>query len=65
MTSFLYLSSKSISISGSSFLPLFKKRSNNKPYFSGSIPVIPKQYDTIDPAAEPLPAPVLIPFDFA
>ena len=54
-----------MSISGSSFLPLFKKRSNNKPYFSGSIPVIPKQYDTIEPAADPLPAPVLIPFDFA
>ena len=65
ITSFLYLSSKSISISGNSFLPLFKKRSNSNPYFKGSIPVIPRQYATIDPAAEPLPAPVLISFSLA
>ena len=60
ITSFLYLSSKSISISGRDFLPLLRNRSKINPYSSGSIPVIPKQYETIDPAAEPLPAPVLI-----
>ena len=54
-----------MSISGRDFLPLFKNLSNINPYFSGSIPVIPRQYETIEPAAEPLPAPVLMFFDLA
>ena len=65
ITSPRYLSSKSISISGSDFLPLFKNLSKINPYFKGSIPVIPRQYETMEPAADPLPAPVLMFLDFA
>ena len=39
----------------------FKKRSNNKPNLMGSNPVIPSEYETKEPAAEPLPGPTRIP----
>ncbi len=54
-----------MSISGNDFLPVFKNLSKIKPYLIGSMPVMPKQYETIEPAAEPLPAPVLIDFSLA
>ena len=50
-------SSKSISISGKDIRSGFKKRSNSKSYFKGSISVIFKQYATTEPAAEPRPGP--------
>ena len=59
------MSSKSISISGIVTRSLFKKRSNNKSYFSGSIIVIPNKYETNEPAADPLPGPTKILFSFA
>ena len=59
-TSSLLVYSKSISISGILILSGFKNLSNNKLYLIGSIVVIPKQYDTKDPAALPLPGPTNI-----
>ena len=40
----------------------FKKRSNNREYFIGSISVILSVYATIEPAALPLPGPTIILF---
>ena len=57
--------SKSISISGIEILSGFRNLSNIKLYFSGSISVIFSAYETILPAAEPLPGPTYIPFSFA
>ena len=39
----------------------FKNLSNNKPNLIGSSPVIPSEYETREPAAEPRPGPTLIP----
>ena len=51
---------KSTSISGIEIRSGFKKRSKINVYLIGSISVIPKQYETILPAAEPLPGPTAI-----
>ena len=56
---------KSISISGMLTLSLFKNLSNMRLYLIGSISVICRQYATIEPAAEPLPGPTVIPFSRA
>ncbi len=58
-------SSKSISISGMEILSGFKNLSNSKSYLIGSILVIPKQYATADPAADPLPGPTDTPIFLA
>ena len=54
-------SSKSTSISGKEIRSGFKKRSNSKSYWMGSIFVIPKQYATAEPAADPRPGPTETP----
>ena len=54
-------SSKSVSISGSEIRSGLRKRSNSKSYFIGSIFVIPRQYATTEPAAEPRPGPTMTP----
>ena len=43
----------------------FKKRSNSKLYWIGSISVIPMAYAKMEPAPEPRPGPTAIPTDFA
>ena len=53
----LLLSGKSVSISGIEIRSGFKNLSDNKLYFKGSIEVIPSEYVTKEPAAEPLPGP--------
>ena len=50
-------SSKSISISGRLTLSGFKNLSKSKLYLIGSRFVIPRQYATAEPAADPLPGP--------
>ena len=47
----------SVSISGNSKRPGFKKRSKKKPFLIGSTLVIFNTYEIILPAAEPLPGP--------
>ena len=54
-------SSKSVSISGKDIRSGFRKRSNSRSYFIGSILVMPRQYATTDPAAEPRPGPTSTP----
>ena len=44
--------------SGIDFLSGFKNRSNRRSYFMGSIFVMPMQYATTLPAAEPRPGPI-------
>ena len=46
-------------------LSLFRNLSNMRLYLIGSISVICRQYATIEPAAEPLPGPTVIPFSRA
>ena len=55
-------SSKSISISGIDIRSGLRKRSKRSWYLIGSILVMPRQYATADPAAEPRPGPTEIPF---
>ena len=57
MTFPLPSSSKSISISGNETRSGFKNLSNRRSYLMGSIFVIPVQYATTEPAADPLPGP--------
>ena len=57
MTSPLRSMQKSISISGILILSGFKKRSNSRWCFIGSIVVTPNEYETKLPAAEPRPGP--------
>ena len=54
-------SSKSVSISGSDIRSGLRKRSNSRSYFIGSILVMPRQYATTDPAADPRPGPTITP----
>ena len=54
-------SSKSISISGIEIRSGLRKRSNRRSYFIGSMWVIPRQYATTEPAAEPRPGPTGMP----
>ena len=61
----LCLSSKSKSMSGIDFLPSTRNLSNNRPNLIGSKLVIPKAYERILPAAEPLPQPTVISLDLA
>jgi len=65
MTSSRRNAQKSISISGISLRSGFKNRSKSRLYFIGSSSVISRQYDTIEPAAEPRPGPTGIPCCFA
>ena len=65
ITSSLFISGKSVSISGIVTRSGFKNLSNSKLYFKGSTSVIPKQYETKEPAAEPRPGPTKILFCFA
>ena len=58
-------SSKSISISGSDTRSGFKKRSKSRSYLIGSTFVIPVQYATADPAADPRPGPTETPMSRA
>ena len=58
-------SSKSISISGSDILSGLRNLSKRRLYFIGSILVIPIQYATTEPAADPLPGPTVTPNSFA
>ena len=57
--------SKSMSMSGISLRAGFRKRSNISRYLIGSMPTIPRQYDTIEPAELPRPGPQRTPFAFA
>ena len=52
-------------MSGKEILSGFKNLSKSRLYFIGSISVIPIQYATTDPAAEPLPGPTLTPNSLA
>ena len=54
-------SSKSVSMSGSDMRSGLRKRSNSRSYFSGLILVMPRQYATTLPAAEPRPGPTMTP----
>ena len=56
----LYRSSKSMSMSGIDIRPGFRNRSKINPYSRGSMSVIRSTYETIDPAADPLPGPTRI-----
>ncbi len=58
-------SSKSISISGIEILSGLRNRSKSKSYFMGSILVMPRQYATADPAADPRPGPTETPIFLA
>ena len=54
-------SSKSTSISGRLMRSGLRKRSKSRSYLMGSICVIPRQYATAEPAAEPRPGPTHTP----
>ena len=54
-----------MSISGIDTRSAFRKRSNSRSYSSGSTSVIRRQYETIEPAAEPRPGPTAMPLSFA
>ena len=43
----------------------FRKRSKYRLYFTGSRSVMFRQYDTMDPAAEPRPGPTGMPWPLA
>ena len=60
MTSSRLVSAKSKSISGADGLSGFKNLSKGSEKKKGSTSVIRRQYETIDPAAEPLPGPTAI-----
>ena len=52
-------------MSGNDILSGFRNLSKSKLYFIGSTSVIPIQYATTEPAAEPLPGPTLTPSSLA
>ena len=55
-------SSKSMSISGILMRSGFRNRSKISPYLIGSMSVIPRQYATRLPAADPRPGPTIMPW---
>ena len=59
------LTEKSMSMSGMDTRSGFRKRSNSRPYRSGSTSVMSSAYETIEPAAEPRPGPTAMPLSLA
>src|ERR1051326_2939718 len=65
MTSPRRFMQKSMSMSGMSMRSGLRKRSKRRSYSSGSTSVMPIEYATSDPAAEPRPGPTGMPWSFA
>ncbi len=59
------LTEKSMSMSGIEMRSALRKRSNSSSYSIGSTSVICRQYETIEPAAEPRPGPTAMPLSLA
>jgi hypothetical protein len=52
-------------MSGMDLRPGLRKRSNSRSFAIGSMSVMLRPKETIEPAAEPRPGPTAIPFSFA
>ena len=65
MTSPLRSMQKSMSISGMDTRSMFRKRSKIRLNLMGSMSVISIVYETMEPAADPLPGPTMMPWPFA